>query len=55
MTRIAVFISGRGSNFMALHENIKKGIIKDAEISVVFSNKEDAKGLDYAKKAISFL
>lgn len=50
MTRIAVFISGRGSNFMALHENIKKGIIKDAEISVVFSNKEDAKGLDYAKK-----
>ena len=35
---------------MALHENIKKGIIKDAEISVVFSNKEDAKGLDYAKK-----
>lgn len=50
MTRIAVFISGRGSNFMALHENIKKGIIRDAEISVVFSNKEDAKGLDYAKK-----
>lgn len=50
MTKIAVFISGRGSNFMALHENIKKGIIKDAEISVVFSNKEDAKGLDYAKK-----
>lgn len=50
MTRIAVFISGRGSNFMVLHENIKKGIIKDAEISVVFSNKEDAKGLDYAKK-----
>lgn len=50
MTRIAVFISGRGSNFMALHENIKKGIIKDAEISVVFSNNEDAKGLDYAKK-----
>lgn len=50
MTRVAVFISGRGSNFMALHENIKKGIIRDAEISVVFSNKEDAKGLDYAKK-----
>lgn len=50
MTKIAVFISGRGSNFTALHENIKKGIIKDAEISVVFSNKEDAKGLDYAKK-----
>lgn len=50
MTRIAVFISGRGSNFTALHENIKKGIIKNAEISVVFSNKEDAKGLEYAKK-----
>lgn len=49
MTKIAVFISGRGSNFVALHENIKKGIIKNAEISVVFSNKEDAKGLEYAK------
>lgn len=49
MTKIAVFISGRGSNFIALHENIKKGIIQNAEISVVFSNKEDAKGLEYAK------
>lgn len=50
MINIAVFISGRGSNFIALHENIKKGVIKNAEISVVFSNKEDALGLDYAKK-----
>lgn len=50
MVNIAVFISGRGSNFIALHENIKKGVIKNAEISVVFSNKEDALGLDYARK-----
>ena len=50
MTKIAVFISGRGSNFTTLYENIKKGNIKNAEISVVFSNKEDAKGLEYAKK-----
>lgn len=50
MINIAVFISGRGSNFIALHENIKKGVIKNAEISVVFSNKEDALGLDYARK-----
>lgn len=50
MINIAVFISGRGSNFTALHENIKKGVIKNAEISVVFSNKEDALGLDYARK-----
>lgn len=50
MINIAVFISGRGSNFIALHENIKTGVIKNAEISVVFSNKEDALGLDYARK-----
>lgn len=50
MINIAVFISGRGSNFIALHENIKKSVIKNAEISVVFSNKEDALGLDYARK-----
>ena len=50
MINIAVFISGRGSNFIALHENIKKGVIKNAEISVVFSNKEDALGLYYARK-----
>lgn len=44
-----MFISGRGSNFQVLNENIKNGSIKNAEICVVFSNNENAKGLEYAK------
>ncbi len=51
MINIAVFISGRGSNFLAILENIEKGIIKNAKICVVFSNNPNAKGLEYAEKA----
>lgn len=50
MKRIAVLLSGRGSNFMAIFEAIKSGFIKDAEIAVVISDKEDAKGLKFAKE-----
>lgn len=46
--RIAVFISGRGSNFRALHDAILAGKI-NAEIVLVFSNKEEAPGLKIAK------
>jgi phosphoribosylglycinamide formyltransferase-1 len=42
--RIAVFLSGRGSNFMAIHEGVRRGVI-NAEVGLVFSNKEDAPGL----------
>ncbi len=45
--RIAIFLSGRGSNFMAIHETIMAGRI-NAEIVLVFSNKEDAPGLKIA-------
>jgi phosphoribosylglycinamide formyltransferase-1 len=48
--RIGVLLSGRGSNFRAILENIKKGYIKDAEIAVVISDKPDAEGLKYAKQ-----
>lgn len=47
--RIAVFLSGRGSNFMAIHDAIVTGDI-DAEIVLVFSNKKDARGLQVAKE-----
>ena len=50
MNKIAVFISGRGSNFITLHNKIKDGFIKNAVISVVFSNNPQAKGLEYARK-----
>ncbi|MFQ6069624.1 MAG: phosphoribosylglycinamide formyltransferase [Candidatus Aminicenantales bacterium] len=47
--RIAVFISGRGSNFKAIHDTILRGEI-NAEIVLVFSNKEDAPGLGIARE-----
>ncbi|MFN2443055.1 MAG: phosphoribosylglycinamide formyltransferase [Thermoanaerobaculia bacterium] len=42
--RIAVLLSGRGSNFAAIHEAITSGEL-DAEIAVVISNRSDAPGL----------
>jgi phosphoribosylglycinamide formyltransferase-1 len=47
--RIAVLLSGRGSNFEALAENISSGKIPGAEIAIVISNKPDAQGLERAK------
>jgi phosphoribosylglycinamide formyltransferase-1 len=47
--RIAVFLSGRGSNFMAIHDAIIAGNI-DAEIVLVFSNKKEAPGLQIANE-----
>jgi len=47
--RIAVFLSGRGSNFMAIHEAILAGHI-NADISLVFSNKREARGLEIARE-----
>ncbi|OGD27796.1 MAG: phosphoribosylglycinamide formyltransferase [Candidatus Aminicenantes bacterium RBG_13_63_10] len=46
--RVAVLISGRGSNFMALHDAILKGWV-NADIVLVLSNKEDAAGLRAAR------
>lgn len=47
--RVAVFLSGRGSNFMAIREAIRRGAI-DAEVGLVLSNKEDAPGLLKARE-----
>jgi phosphoribosylglycinamide formyltransferase-1 len=47
--RIMVLLSGRGSNFKAIHDAILAGRI-DAEIGLVFSNKEDAPGLALARE-----
>lgn len=47
--RIAIFISGRGSNMEALVKHCQSGILKDlAEVVLVFSNKPQAKGLEIA-------
>lgn len=42
--RVAVFLSGRGSNFLAIREAVVRGAI-DAGIGLVLSNKADAPGL----------
>ena len=47
--RIAVLLSGRGSNFEALADSVAAGRIPDAEISIVISNREGAPGIDRAK------
>lgn len=47
--RIAILLSGRGSNFEAIYKAINEGKI-DAEIGIVISNKEDARGLLRAKE-----
>jgi len=47
--RVAILLSGRGSNFMAIQEAIRRGAI-DAEIGLVLSNKEDAPGLLKARE-----
>jgi phosphoribosylglycinamide formyltransferase 1 len=47
--RIGVLLSGRGSNFEALADNIVAGRIPDAEISIVISNREGAEGVARAQ------
>lgn len=47
-TRVAVLLSGRGSNFVALHEAVDRGEVP-AEIVLVVSNVADAPGLEKAR------
>jgi phosphoribosylglycinamide formyltransferase-1 len=47
--RIAVLLSGRGSNFEALAESAAAGRIPNAEIAVALSNREDAQGIEKAR------
>jgi phosphoribosylglycinamide formyltransferase-1 len=48
--RLGVLLSGRGSNFLAIHRAIADGRIRDAEIAVVVSNKLEAPGLQAARE-----
>ncbi|MFH1995078.1 MAG: phosphoribosylglycinamide formyltransferase [Nitrospinota bacterium] len=47
--RVAILISGRGSNMEALIKGVQSGFIP-AEIGLVFSNRAEAEGLAKAKK-----
>lgn len=50
-TRIAVLVSGGGTNLQALIDAEKSGIIKNGEIVLVISNKTGAYALERAEKA----
>jgi phosphoribosylglycinamide formyltransferase-1 len=47
--RVMVMLSGRGSNFLAIHDAMRAGAI-DADIALVFSNKADGPGLAAARE-----
>jgi phosphoribosylglycinamide formyltransferase-1 len=49
MKNIGILLSGRGSNFMAIAENVRRSVIP-AEITAVISNRTEAAGLDHARK-----
>lgn len=49
MKRLGILLSGRGSNFLAIHQAIVDGRLANAEIAVVLSNKVDAPGLARAR------
>ena len=47
--KIAVLLSGRGSNFVAIHDAVQAGKI-NADLALVFSNKKEAPGLQIARE-----
>ena len=51
MQKIAVCVSGGGTNLQAIIDSIADGTIKNTEIAVVISNKANAFALERAKKA----
>jgi phosphoribosylglycinamide formyltransferase-1 len=48
--KLGVLLSGRGSNFLAIADNIAGGRLPGCEIAVVISNKADAPGLEAARE-----
>jgi phosphoribosylglycinamide formyltransferase 1 len=50
MKNLGILLSGRGSNFEAIAQNVANGQIPDARIALVISNRPDAGGIATAKK-----
>jgi len=48
--KIAVLVSGRGSNLQAIIDSIERGYIKDAAVNLVISNNANAYALERARK-----
>ncbi len=49
MKRLGILLSGRGSNFEAIADNVASRRL-DAEIAAVISNRPDAPGLEHARQ-----
>jgi phosphoribosylglycinamide formyltransferase-1 len=49
MKKLGILLSGRGSNFLAIHRAIADGRLPNTEIAVVLSNKSTAPGLQAAR------
>ncbi len=49
MKRLGILLSGRGSNFEAIAENVERGRL-NAEIAAVISNRADAGGIAIARE-----
>ena len=50
MKNLGILLSGRGSNFVAIAENIAAGKLPGAQIALVISNRADAPGLEVARR-----
>jgi len=50
MKSLGILLSGRGSNFVAIADSIDGGRVVDAQISLVVSNREDAPGIETARR-----
>ena len=50
MKSLGILLSGRGSNFIAIADNIDAGRISDVRIAVVISNRQDAPGIAAARQ-----
>jgi phosphoribosylglycinamide formyltransferase 1 len=48
--KLGILLSGRGTNFLAIADNIAMGGIPGAEIAVVISNRADAPGISAARE-----
>jgi phosphoribosylglycinamide formyltransferase-1 len=49
MKNLGILLSGRGSNFVAIADNIDAGRIPGARIAIVISNRPDAPGIETAR------
>ena len=49
MKNLGILLSGRGSNFQAIAQNVRAGRIPSARIAVVISNRAEAAGIETAR------